>query len=381
MHTLALIVAAGRGTRIGSGIPKQYRNIGGITVLRRTIAALLAHPDVNAVQVVIHPDDSGLYAVATSKMDGLLPAVFGGATRQESVRKGLEALVQYTPEFVLIHDAARPFVSVDVISGVLAALKTHKAAFPTLPVVDALWKAGRGRVLAEQPRDSLYRAQTPQGFDFTAILDAHRTMDTAANDDASVAFSKGYKVAITEGAPENFKLTTPADFARAQNMLEKQMDIRSGTGFDVHKFTNGDHVTLCGVDIAHTAALLGHSDADVAMHAVTDALFGALAEGDIGQWFPPSQPEWKGAASDIFLKKAAERVAARGFRISNVDCTIICETPKIGPNSVKMRENLANILGISVDRVSVKATTSEQLGFTGRGEGIAAMAAATLVTS
>ena len=379
MKTIALIVAAGRGTRAGGDVPKQYRALGGLTVLRRTIDALLSHPAIDAVQVVIHPDDAGRYAIATSGMGGVLPSVFGGEERQDSVLKGLEALEQHAPETVLIHDAARPFVSHAVISGVLAALADHKAAFPALPVVDALWKGGRGRILAEQPRESLYRAQTPQGFHFNAILDAHRSATAPALDDVAVAFAKGYKIAITEGAPENFKLTTPADFERAGKMLDKHMDIRTGNGFDVHKFTDGDHVTLCGLDIPHDHALLGHSDADVAMHAVTDAIFGALAEGDIGQWFPPSESEWKGAASDIFLKKAAERTSERGFTLSNVDCTIICEAPKIGPHAEEMRANLANILGIGVDRVSVKATTSEKLGFTGRGEGIAAMATATLV--
>ncbi len=381
MKTIALIVAAGRGTRAGGDVPKQYRALGGVTVLRRTIDSLLSHPEVDAVQVVIHPDDAGRYAIATSGMEGILPSVFGGAERQDSVLKGLEALEQHAPETVLIHDAARPFVSHAVISGVLAALATHKAAFPALPVVDALWKGGRGRILAEQPRESLYRAQTPQGFHFDAILSAHRAAKAPALDDVAVAFAAGYKVAITEGAPENFKLTTPTDFERAAKMLDKHMDIRTGNGFDVHKFTDGDHVTLCGIRIAHDQSLAGHSDADVAMHAVTDAIFGALAEGDIGQWFPPSEEEWKGANSAIFLTKAVERAAAREFAISNVDCTIICERPKIGPHALKMRERMALLLGIPADRVSVKATTSEKLGFTGRGEGIAAMATATLVKS
>ncbi len=379
MKTAALIVAAGRGTRAGGGIPKQYRDIGGQSVLRRTILALLAHPGIDLVQVVIHPDDSGRYAIATSGIDRLLPAVFGGAERQDSALKGLEALAPHAPDAVLIHDAARPFVSAAVISGVLEALQTHKAAFPALPVVDALWKGSRGRVITEQPRDGLYRAQTPQGFHFNEILAAHRTATAPVLDDVAVAHRTGYKIAITPGDPDNFKLTTQDDFDRAARMMENTMDIRIGNGFDVHKFGEGDHVTLCGIRIPHDQGLVGHSDADVAMHTITDALFGALAEGDIGQWFPPSEDEWKGANSAIFLTKAVERVAARGFAISNVDCTIICERPKIGPNALKMRERMAALLGIEIERISIKATTSEKLGFTGRGEGIAAMATTTLV--
>lgn len=381
MKTAALIVAAGRGTRAGGGIPKQYRELGGQTVLRRTILALLSHPAIDIVQVVIHPDDAGRYAIATSGIENLLPSVFGGDERQDSALKGLQALKNHAPDTVLIHDAARPFVSPDVITGVLAALETHKAAFPALPVVDALWKGARGRILAEQPRDSLYRAQTPQGFHFADILKAHETATAPVLDDVAIAHQKGYKVAITTGHEDNFKLTTQDDFDRAERMMENNMDIRTGNGFDVHKFGAGDHVTLCGINIAHDQGLVGHSDADVAMHAVTDALFGALGEGDIGQWFPPSEEEWKGANSAIFLTKAVERVAARGFAISNVDCTIICERPKIGPHALKMRERMAVLLGIEIDRVSIKATTSEKLGFTGRGEGIAAMATTTLVKS
>ncbi|HSF91682.1 MAG TPA: 2-C-methyl-D-erythritol 2,4-cyclodiphosphate synthase, partial [Paracoccaceae bacterium] len=296
-----------------------------------------------------------------------------------SVRLGLEALEFLKPEAVLIHDAARPLVSVDVISGVLAALETNIAAFPVLPVVDALWLQDSGQITTPQPRENLVRAQTPQGFRFAEILAAHREIKTPAADDVAIARAAGYAVATTQGAEENFKITLPQDFARAEHIIGAQMDIRTGNGFDVHKFGPGEHVTLCGVQIPFSQGLVGHSDADVPMHTITDAIFGALAEGDIGQWFPPSEAEWKGAASEIFLAKAVERVAARGFTISNIDCTIICELPKIGPHAQTMRAEIARICRLDVDRVSVKATTSEKLGFTGRGEGIASMATATLV--
>ncbi len=378
MKITGLIVAAGRGSRAGEGIPKQYRDLAGQSVLRRAMLALLAHPDIDAVQVVIHPDDADLYQVASAGITGLLAPCFGGATRQNSVLAGLGALEDHAPDLVLIHDAARPFLPIQVISGVIAALDTHAGAFPALGVVDALWQ-GDQVITAPQPRAGLWRAQTPQGFRFADILAAYETAHSDALDDVAVAHMAGMAVAITKGAAENFKITHAEDFQRAEKMVGKSMDIRVGNGFDVHKFGAGDHVTLCGVDIAHDAGLQGHSDADVAMHALTDAIFGGLGEGDIGQWFPPSDPKWKGAASNIFLKKAIERMGARGFTLSHVDCTIICEFPKIGPLAKDMRSNLAGLLKIEIDRVSVKATTSEKLGFTGRGEGIAAIATATLV--
>lgn len=373
----ALIVAAGRGTRAGAGLPKQYRPLQGQPVLRHTLRALLAHGAVRDIQVVIHPDDMALYQAATAGISQLRPPVFGGATRSESVQKGLEALADAAPDIVLIHDAARPFLPLETIDLLLEALKESSGAFPALPVVDALWQGERGHATAPRNREGLYRAQTPQAFDFATILNAHHTATAPADDDVALAIQQGINVAIVEGDERNYKLTTPQDFARAER--ETKMDIRTGNGFDVHAFTEGNAVTLCGIDIPHSHALLGHSDADVAMHALTDALFGALAEGDIGQWFPPSEPEWKGAASDIFLRKAVERVAARGFHITHLDCTIICETPKIGPHAAPMRQRISEITGIDLDRVSVKATTSEKLGFTGRKEGIAAMATATLV--
>ena len=384
MACAALIVAAGRGTRLGGEIPKQYQEIGGEAILARALRALLAHPGVGPVLTVVAPGDAALYAAATRGIRDarLLPPVPGAASRAGSVRAGLEALAPLGPEIVLIHDAARPFLPAAVIGAVLAALETAPGAVPCLPVVDALWRAEDGRAAAPVPREGLWRAQTPQGFAFPAILAAHRALEDpdTALDDVAVARAAGLAVAIVPGAEENAKITTPADLARARALFqERKMDIRVGNGFDVHAFGPGEGVTLCGVAIPFDKGLSGHSDADVGMHALTDAIFGALAEGDIGQWFPPSEPEWKGAASEIFLAKAVERAAARGFAITALDCTLICEKPKIGPRAGEMRAVLARIAGIALDRVSVKATTSEKLGFTGREEGIAALAPATLV--
>ncbi len=373
----ALIVAAGRGTRAGGGLPKQYRPLKGEPVLRHTLRALLSHGALRDIQVVIHPDDMALYKAVTAGMPRLRPPVLGGDTRSASVLNGLEALAADAPDTVLIHDAARPFLPPVIIDRLLEALHHAPGAFPALPVVDALWQGKEGRAAAPRSREGLYRAQTPQAFDFATILSAHHSAEEPADDDVALAVAQGIQVAIVEGDVCNYKLTTPQDFARAKR--ETKMDIRTGNGFDVHAFTKGNHITLCGIDIPHSHALLGHSDADVAMHAITDALFGALAEGDIGQWFPPSEAKWKGAASDIFLKKAVERMAVRGFTITHIDCTIICEAPKIGPHSAPMRQRISEITGIDLDRISVKATTSEKLGFTGRKEGIAAMATATLV--
>ncbi|QPH53892.1 bifunctional 2-C-methyl-D-erythritol 4-phosphate cytidylyltransferase/2-C-methyl-D-erythritol 2,4-cyclodiphosphate synthase [Pontivivens ytuae] len=378
MRTAAIIVAAGRGTRAGGPVPKQYAALGGVPVLRRTIQALL--PEVEQVQVVIHPDDRAHYETA---VEGLaLPApVPGGATRADSVRAGLEALAADPPDVVLIHDAARPFVSATLIRAVTKALEEAEGACPALPVVDALWQ-GSDALEVPRAREGLLRAQTPQGFRFASILAAHRANTQDLADDVAVARVAEIEVVAVPGEERNFKITTPADLARAAREVERMtptMDVRTGTGFDVHRLVPGDHVTLCGVEIPHDRALSGHSDADVAMHAITDAIFGALSEGDIGQWFPPSDPQWKGAASHIFLEKAVERAGARGAAITHLDCTIICEQPKIGPHAAAMRARIAEICGLAPERVSVKATTSERLGFPGRGEGIAAQAAATLV--
>jgi 2-C-methyl-D-erythritol 4-phosphate cytidylyltransferase/2-C-methyl-D-erythritol 2,4-cyclodiphosphate synthase len=381
MRTAGLIVAAGRGQRLGDPVPKQYLPLGRGTVLGRAVAALLAEAQVDAVQVVIHPDDRPLYDAATAGIADprLRPPVAGGESRARSVLLGLEALAADPPDHVLIHDAARPFVSPAVVAAVLGALETAPAAFPALPVVDALWRAEAGAAQEPAAREGLWRAQTPQGFRFAAILAAHRAHAGAAADDVAVARAAGLAVRVVPGEEANFKITTPEDLARAQAAAGDPMDVRTGNGFDVHAFGPGSGVTLCGVAIPFDRGLVGHSDADVGLHALTDAIFGALAEGDIGQWFPPSDPAWKGAASAIFLQAAAGRAAERGFALTHLDCTLVCEAPKIGPHAAAMRAAVAGIAGIAADRVSVKATTSERLGFTGRGEGIAALATATLV--
>jgi len=372
----ALVVAAGRGLRAGGGLPKQYRPLAGRAVIARTLAAFAAHPGIGRVLAVIHPDDGELFA---GHAPGV-PWVAGGATRAASVRAGLEALATHEPARVLIHDAARPLVSPALIERVLGALDAHPAAAPALPVSDALWRGAGGLVAGVQDREDLFRAQTPQGFRFGPILAAHRAQaGRDAADDVAVARAAGLDVAIVAGDETNIKITTADDFDRATRLMEAHLDIRIGTGFDVHRFGPGDLVILCGVALPHARGLQGHSDADVAMHAITDAIYGALAEGDIGQHFPPSDPRWKGADSAVFLRHAAGLARDRGYGIVNIDCTIICERPKIGPHAPAMRARLAEIAGIETGRIGVKATTSERLGFTGREEGIAAMAAVTLV--
>jgi 2-C-methyl-D-erythritol 4-phosphate cytidylyltransferase / 2-C-methyl-D-erythritol 2,4-cyclodiphosphate synthase len=380
MRTAGLIVAAGRGHRLGGGLPKQYQPLGTATVLGRCLGALLAHPAVDLVQVVIHPDDRALYDAAAEPFAAarLRHPVAGAETRSGSVLRGLRALAPARPDRVLIHDAARPMLPPRVVSDVLAALDAAPAALPALPVVDALWRAAGDRAAAPVARDGLWRAQTPQGFHFDAILAAYGDGGKEAADDVAVARAAGLEVRIVPGDEANFKITTAADLERARGM-EGAMDIRTGNGFDVHGFAPGDHVMLCGVAVPFGQGLAGHSDADVGLHAITDAVLGALAEGDIGQWFPPSDPAWKAARSELFLSHAARRAAARGYAIAHLDCTLVCERPKIGPHAAAMRAEVARIAGVEADRVSVKATTTERLGFTGRGEGIAALATATLV--
>ena len=373
-RTAAILVAAGRGLRAGGGKPKQWRTLRGKPVAAHALAAFRA-AGVYRLLLVHHPDD---LAEARAVSDGAL-LVAGGATRSESVCAALEALEGAGIDRVLIHDAARPLVSPALIGRVLAALDDHPAAAPGLPVTDALWRAGGDRVAGTVDRTGLLAAQTPQGFRYDLILAAHRAHPGGAADDVEVARRAGHAVAIVPGAAQNLKITAPEDFARAERLMGGAMDIRTGTGFDVHAFGPGDHVMLCGVRVPHRAGLVGHSDADVGMHALTDAIYGALAEGDIGRHFPPSDPQWKGAASRVFLAHAADLARARGFRVSNCDVTLICERPKIGPHAADMAAVLASVLGIEPGRVGVKATTSERLGFTGREEGIAALASATLI--
>ena len=378
MNAEMLVVAAGRGTRVGSGTPKQYRTLLGEPVLRHTVQACLAHSDISAVRVVIHSDDVALYNATVNTIDDprLKAPVLGGDSRSASVRNGLAAC---EGSHVLIHDGARPLLRRDNIDVMLQQIETHQGVVLAVPVVDALWRSNGTQADTSLLRDGLWRAQTPQGFSLDDIRAAHAATNTAFADDVETARAFGIDVEIVRGSDTNIKITRPEDFAFAAKLMGQEMDVRTGNGFDVHKFGPGDYVTLNGVNIPFDRGLVGHSDADVAMHTLTDAIFGALAEGDIGQWFPPSEPKWKGAASDIFLCKAIERVKVRGFTITHLDCTIICEAPKIGPHTQAMREILSNITGVAVDRISVKATTAEKLGFVGRGEGIAALGTATLV--
>lgn len=377
-RTVALIVAAGRGRRFGGALPKQYAPLGGETVLRRTVQAFVAHPGVDAVRVVVHPEDTDLYQSAVAGLDVLTP-VPGGATRQDSVRLGLESLEALDVSRVLIHDAARPFVDASVIDGVLGALDRHGGALPALAVADTLKRAEGGEITNTVSREALWRAQTPQGFLFADILDAHRRFKgEELTDDAQLFERSGVKVAITPGHEDNFKITTEEDLMRAERLLYTALETRTGTGFDAHRFEAGDQITLCGVKIPFSQGLKGHSDADVALHALTDAVLGAVGQGDIGQHFPPSDPQWKGASSDRFLAHAAKVAHDLGGTIVNVDVTIICETPRISPHQGAMRARVADILGIAAGRVSVKGTTTEGMGFTGRGEGIAAQAVATV---
>lgn len=379
----AVVVAAGRGVRAGGDLPKQFREIGGMSLLRRSLLSFVEIPNIGAVQPVVRRDDFDLVRQQTSDID-ILPPVFGGATRQASVRAGLEALLPRSPDIVLVHDAARPFASADLITRAIAAAEKTGAAIPVLPVTDTVKRVGpAGTVEATIDRGPLRLVQTPQAFAFDALIDAHRRAAAQGRDDftddAALAEWAGMIVSVFAGEPGNIKLTTPDDFARAEAMQSAALgDVRTGSGLDVHAFGPGDHVTLGGIRIAHPKGLTGHSDADVALHALTDAILGALAEGDIGAHFPPSDPQWRGASSDRFLVFAVDRVRARRGRIAHLDLTIVCEAPRIGQHRDAMRANIARLAGIGIERVGVKATTSEKLGFTGRGEGIAAYATATI---
>lgn len=389
MANAAIIVAAGRGTRAAGsdGKPKQYAEIGGKTVLARSIEAFLRHDRISLVQPVIHPGDGSLYDAATAGLRSpkLLAPVAGGQNRQQSVLAGLEALGPSASTNVLIHDAARPFLAAPVIDRVIDALQSADAVLAALPVSDTLKAEQSGKVARTVSREGLWRAQTPQGFRFSAIVEANRAAALGGRedftDDAAIAEWHGMEVAIVLGAERNIKLTTREDFELADLLLgtgRAVLETRTGTGFDVHAFEAGNQVMLCGIAIPHDSGLAGHSDADVGLHALTDALLGAIGAGDIGHHFPPSDPQWKGADSSHFLKHTAKLLRENGARVVNVDVTLICERPRIGPHVQAMRARIGDILGVGVERVSVKATTTEGLGFTGRREGIAAMASATV---
>jgi 2-C-methyl-D-erythritol 4-phosphate cytidylyltransferase/2-C-methyl-D-erythritol 2,4-cyclodiphosphate synthase len=380
----AVIVAGGRGYRAGGEVPKQYREIAGEPVIRPTLLAFLHHSQVDAVQPVIHPDDESAFAAATAGLKNLFAPVPGGATRQASVRAGLEALHDTAPDFVLIHDAARPFLSAELISRAIAAAEQYGAAVPAIAITDTVKKIDEQDMVSETlDRSRLRTVQTPQAFGFGLIVDLHRRAAAAGRedftDDAALAEWAGQRVSVFAGEATNVKLTTQDDFARAEALRMMALsDVRTGNGFDVHAFGDGDHVMLAGVRIPNGRGVTGHSDADVALHALVDAILGALAEGDIGVHFPPSDPQWRGASSDRFLAFACERVRVRNGMIAHLDVTIVCETPRVGPHRDAMRGRIAEIAGIPIGRVAIKATTSEKMGFTGRGEGIMAMATATV---
>ncbi|MBN8964106.1 MAG: bifunctional 2-C-methyl-D-erythritol 4-phosphate cytidylyltransferase/2-C-methyl-D-erythritol 2,4-cyclodiphosphate synthase [Rhizobiales bacterium] len=383
LSVAAVIVAAGRGLRAGGGLPKQYRLLAGEPVVRSSLSLFAWHGEVGAVQAVIHPDDRTQYDKAAAGLR-LLPPVAGGASRQASVRAGLEALSAMAPDIVLVHDAARPFCSTELVSRAIVACGSTGAAIPALEVTDTIKRVdAAGQVAGTVDRATLRAVQTPQAFAFPVLLEAHRRAAKEGRedftDDAALAEWAGLKVSVFAGDSGNVKLTTDEDFAKAEaRRIASLTDVRLGNGFDVHAFGDGDHIWLGGIRIPHDRGLTGHSDADVGLHALVDAILGALADGDIGKHFPPTDPRWKGAASDQFLKFAVERVAKRGGKIAHLDLTVICEAPKIGPHRDAIRQRIAEIADLAIERVAVKATTSEQLGFTGRKEGIAAIATATV---
>ena len=379
--TLALILAAGRGERFGSETPKQYLSLGGQPLLRHCVTNLARHPAISGVRVVFDPHDLTHYGAAVDGVAVMEP-VPGGASRQESVRLGLESLADLKPDNVLIHDGARPFCESALVDRVLGGLASHDGAIAALPVVDTLKRANERDAVSETlDRSRIWRAQTPQGFLYRPILHAHHAVACRDDltDDAAVAELAGLDIALVLGAEDNLKVTTLDDLDRAEAILARRNDdVRVGNGFDVHRFGTGDKLTLCGVEIPHDRTLVGHSDADVALHALTDAILGALGAGDIGRHFPPSEPQWLGAASGVFVRDAVARTHQQGGSIAHADITIICETPKIAPYAEAMRASVASMLGIDLSRVSIKATTTEGLGFTGRREGIAAQATVTL---
>jgi 2-C-methyl-D-erythritol 4-phosphate cytidylyltransferase/2-C-methyl-D-erythritol 2,4-cyclodiphosphate synthase len=377
----AVVVAAGTGSRAGGERPKQYQMVGGRPVIWWALKSFCDHPLISHIQPVIGPGQADLFESATSDLTVEAP-VIGGATRQESCRLGLEALAKHNLTHVLIHDAARPFISAKLISRVIAGLENHQGAVPGIAVADTIKKAPDGTIERTVDRTGLWVVQTPQGFAFDAICAAHekarQSGQSSLTDDAAVAELAGIEVAIIPGSSDNRKMTTSEDLAEANRAHDTALgnlpDIRTGMGIDIHPFAPGDQVMLCGISIAHTHRLAGHSDADAALHALTDAILGAIGEGDIGTFFPPSDPQWKDAPSAIFLKKAVELVAERGGRVGNADIAILAEAPRISPHLAAMKAKLSTLLGIAEDRIAIKATTAERLGFVGRGEGIAAFA-------
>ena len=370
----AIILAAGRGKRAGGKIPKQWQKLHRRPVITWSIDRFINHTKISQVVVVYHPDDIHQLNVIPKNV----LCVIGGEDRGESVRRGLHALKNEAPDYVMIHDAARPCLSEALLDRCILSTLTHRASAPAIGVTETLWR-GQKTVQEVLDRTDVLRAQTPQCFDYQLIVSAHQKFVGDATDDVSVVRAEGHRVAIIPGCYDNIKITESSDFKLAELTLRGATKMRIGNGFDVHKFGPGNCVTLCGVSISHDSTLIGHSDADVGMHAITDAIYGALAKGDIGQHFPHSDPQWKGADSSIFLKHAVNLAHEFGYNIENIDCTIICEFPKISPHTNAMRQALADIMQLDLDRISVKATTSEQLGFTGRGEGIAAAASAALV--
>jgi 2-C-methyl-D-erythritol 4-phosphate cytidylyltransferase/2-C-methyl-D-erythritol 2,4-cyclodiphosphate synthase len=384
LHVAAIIVAAGRGERAGSASPKQYRQLAGEPVLRRSLRLFAAHPQVQTVQPVIDLNHAEHFRQAALGLERLRAAVAGGNTRQASVLAGLIAIESAAPDIVLVHDAARPFASRELVDRALAAVKATGAAVPALPLSDTIKSVDTDGIVKETlDRSGLRAVQTPQAFAFDPLLAAHRRAAEAGRndfpDDASLAEWAGLKVTTFPGDANNLKLTDSNDFERAIAMeAAATLDVRTGTGFDIHRFGPGDHVMLGGVKISHVSGLIGHSDADVLLHAVTDAILGSIAEGDIGGHFPPSDPQWRNASSDHFLAHAVSLVHARKGQIAHIDATILCEAPRIAPHAEAIRSRIAGVAGIDVARVSVKATTTEGLGFLGRGEGIAAMATATV---
>lgn len=386
LKTIALIVAAGKSERMAASTPKPYLEINGKALLAHTIQQFITHPEIDGVRVVVRREHHGLYRKAVQNLT-LFPLVVGGKNRQESVRLGLEALQHVKPERVLIHDAARPCVSHAQISRVIAALDKHEAVIPTLPISDTIKQVENDTIQQTVPRDHLHVVQTPQGFNYQSLFDVHQKFrEDNLTDDAALFEKSGRKVASVPGEHGNFKITTPSDITRFMEYLAQQSETRTAMGFDVHVLKAHDadtpaakqNIKICGILIPHTHYLDGHSDADVGLHAIVDALLGTIAAGDIGKHFPPDDKQWKGADSDRFLLHAFQMVTQAGGEIQHIDLTLICEQPKISPHRDAMAQHIAQMIKLPLNRISIKATTTEKLGFTGRGEGIAAQAIATV---